>query len=98
MSNQGKINVYICSCGAEMVTRDVDDGVTPFMTDCEKCGKFMQSSFYKVDQGLQPTHEWYRPGPEMRKKLSTSLAGFKLLRDHVDRGGLILREIGEGGA
>lgn len=96
MVSKGKKNVYTCGhCGAKTVTIDVDEGVTPFMIDCDECGKLMTSSFYKVDQDLEPTHEWYRPNEEKRKQLATSLAGFALLREYVDRGGLILRKVGE---
>lgn len=92
--SRGKKNVYKCAhCGAETVTVDLDEGVTPFMIDCDKCGEMMTSSFYNVDQDLEPTHEWYMPGAEERIRLAASLAGFALLKSHVNRGGLILREM-----
>ncbi len=88
---QGKKNVYTCdTCGRQTVTVDRDDGTTPFMIDCtgSGCKGYMQSSLYRVDQALPATHEWYRPAlSEMKNRK-------RHLRDHVERGGLLLREIG----
>lgn len=95
---RGKKNVYTCGkCGEKMVTVDLDDGVAPFMTDCAKCGGFMTSAFYAVDQSLLSTHEWYSPGPNERARMAKTARGLGTLRDHVNRGGLLLREIGSAG-
>lgn len=60
-------------------------GVTPFMVKCENCGGMASSKFYRVQDYLEPTHEWYRPA---------SLAGVdQRYYDHLERGGLILRPI-----
>jgi len=90
----GRKNVYRCAgtstdrsngCGASIVTVDRDAGVTPFLTGCSACKGYAQSSMYRVDQALAPTHEWYRPD---------TLAGLTPATvDHVLRGGLILRAI-----
>lgn len=101
--NEGKLNVYRCqgkreflpplgkatqtqaSCGRQTVTIDREPGVTPFIIGCPDCGGEAQSSMYRVPANLDPTHEWYRPD---------SLDGLKPgERDHVERGGLLLRPI-----
>ena len=96
--SEGKINAYRClgssvmfpkgksgGCGYRMVTIDRETGVTPFLTQCPNCQGEAQSSMYRVPAGLQPTHEWYRPD---------SLEGLPPhSRDHVLKGGLLLREI-----
>jgi hypothetical protein len=85
----GKLNIYTCdTCRGHIVTRDMDEGVTPFMTSChatEGCKGSMQSSMYRVfDQTMLESHQWFRPEitPDMKPHT----------RDHVSKGGLILRE------
>jgi hypothetical protein len=64
---QGQKNVYICTCGHGFVTVDRDEGVTPFMTTCQRpgCGKQATSLCYRVPQQVladkAPVLEWYRP-------------------------------------
>ena len=80
-------NLYTCdTCRGEIVTIDIDKGVTPFMISCRatpKCGGFMKSSFYHCDPHRFAQFEWYRPetieglAPETQK--------------HVMKGGLLLR-------
>ena len=84
--NVGRKNAYECeSCGYYIVTIDRDPGVTPFMVKCENCGGMASSKFYRVQEYLSPTHQWYRPD---------SLAGIDTrYYDHLERGGLILRAI-----
>lgn len=84
--NADRKNAYECeTCGSYIVTIDRDPGVTPFMVKCENCGGMASSKFYRVQDYLDPTHEWYRPA---------SLAGIdKGYYDHLERGGLILRPI-----
>jgi hypothetical protein len=84
------INMYTCEeCHAQIVTRDVDAGVTPMFIRCRvtrNCKGTMTSSMYQVDQTLVATHEWYRP-----------LTRTDMTRDeryHVRNGGLALREVG----
>jgi NAD-dependent SIR2 family protein deacetylase len=92
----GKLNIYTCDrCRAHIVTRDVDEGVTPFMLPSGKycpnrCGAEprewvnMTSSFYRVwDQRMREDFQWYRP------KVGESYD--PAYRDHVEKGGLILR-------
>lgn len=85
---KGKLNIYVCEdCLGHIVTRDMDQGVTPFMTRClatEGCKGLMQSSMYRVfDQRMLHSHEWFLP--EITPEMSAHT------RDHVSKGGLILR-------
>lgn len=90
--SRGQVNVYTCpKCKGRTVTIDADDGVTPFMINCRSVGgcheEMAESSFYRVDQNLVPTYEWYRP-------VGDELAMLKgEMREHVDKGGLLLRRI-----
>jgi|GEM_PF-1412178 len=86
----GKKNVYICvSCERGVVTVDREDGVTPMLIPCQfGCKAVMHSQFYRVQQDLPATHEWYRPTEEELRDASPAM------RDHVSRGGLDIRKIG----
>ncbi len=92
MEKARRINVYVCpKCKGETITINAVDGLTPFLIKCRSVGgcheEMAQSSFYRVDQNLIPTYEWYRPD-------QAELAGLdEGVRDHVQRGGLILRRI-----
>jgi hypothetical protein len=92
----GKLNIYTCEkCRGHIVTVDRDEGTTPFMVGCratEGCSGMMESSFYRVwDQRMAPQFEWYRPD-------ATEVATLKLVaRDHVQRGGLLLRALDKAG-
>ena len=92
---KGKINVYGCqTCGGKIVTIDLDKGITPFMIGCKatpECDGDMYSSFYNVDQSLEAEYEWYRP-----KSVEHYPAEHrKMMQDHIDKGGLDMRKIGE---
>lgn len=88
----GKKNIYFCSeCGHGFVTVDRDNGVTPFMTTCDRapCAAAAYSFFYRAPQemlkNIEPAYEWYRPSEE-------DLAGKSdQVKDHVARGGLLMR-------
>lgn len=84
-----RINQYRCKeCGGTITTIDRDPGVTPFMLACRAtggCNGTMLSSTYRVAPGLTPDHEWYKP--DSLKGLSPGM------RDHVERGGLLIRKI-----
>ena len=90
--NDNLVNIYICSTGHKTVTKDVDKGVTPFMHECDECGKLAKSSMYQVRQDSFPTQEWYRPTLKqclkMRKKENA-----EALLDHIFQGGLEIRKI-----
>ncbi|MFA7101474.1 MAG: hypothetical protein WC196_07105 [Bacilli bacterium] len=89
MHEKRTINQYVCSrCGKSITTVDIDPGTTPVMLVCRAtpgCGGSMFSQMYLVDQTLEPEYEWFMPDylPEDRD-----------LRDHVRRGGLLLRQKG----
>ncbi len=94
MENAGKKNIYKCdTCGHQIVTINLADGVTSFMVACRsdrRCTGFMHSMFYNVDQSLNPTHEWYRPEGKELKRMSEAM------QYHVQMGGLDLRQVSGG--
>lgn len=86
---QPRINKYTCdTCHGEIVTVDVDEGVTPMMLACRatnKCGGRMFSHGYRVEGEPVPTHEWFKP---------KSLSGFSAaMKQHIRQGGLVLRAV-----
>lgn len=88
-SYKDQLNIYTCdTCRGHVVTRDIATGVTPFMTLCRatpECKGLMRSSMYRVfDQSMRASLVWDRPA-----FLESTDPGY---RDHVERGGLILRE------
>lgn len=88
----GHVNSYICrNCGTQLVTTDLDEGTTPYITRCRSpyCeGGEAYSGMYRMSPQMKkdPTHGWYRP---------TSLTGEEPpeLEKHLRNGGLILREL-----
>lgn len=84
-----KINQYVCrECGGRVTTVNADRGTTPFMIRCRAtrgCKGMAESRFYRVEPGLRPQFEWYRPEGQELKQLDV------LTLEHVSRGGLILR-------
>ena len=90
-----RINVYTCDkCGGKTVTRDVHEGVTPFMLRCRAsghegdCDGKAYSAMYRVPKelGLIPMWEWFKPVGSEYNKLSDAM------KEHVDKGGLDLRK------
>jgi hypothetical protein len=83
-----KINTYRCdTCRKQIVVAHVDEGVTPMFLLCRAtplCPGRMTSAMYRCDQTLEPTHEWYKP-TKLPPKGS-------VMRQHVQMGGLLLRE------
>lgn len=89
--NPNALNIYICqACGGHIVTKDVVDGVTPFMLQCKctsECTGHMHSSMYRVfdpEGKLKWDHEWYRP-------VIMNPSWGPATIDHINRGGLMLR-------
>lgn len=88
-------NGYRCqSCGYLLVTINRAEGVTPFSMGCRNpsmidgCPGPMCSTVYRLPPGAPaPTWEWYSPSKGQRKRLDD------WSRDHVERGGLLLRRI-----
>lgn len=88
MNRVNVINTYACEmCGQKLVTVDRDKGVTPMFMACRSCGGRSVSAWYRCDQSLIPTHEWYRLTPKQIKRQP------KYTRDHFRKGGLDIREI-----
>lgn len=86
-----RLNVYHCKNGHLTTTVDVDTGVTPFRMGCPHagCNDDATSSFYPKERPIPevvpaPSHEWYRPTDTTKLSDGT--------KDHVDRGGLLLRK------
>ena len=90
----GNINVYTCPAGHETVTRDAVDGTTPMAIICaqggHRCLRSAASSWYAVDQGRRPTHEFYRPTTREARRRDRRVPGTLA---HVEHGGLLLRPI-----
>lgn len=90
-----RVNAYKCQkCGQIILTRDVDEGVTPFMVPCLAtigCKGPMYSAFYKPPEFLlkvmEPTYEWFKPIGKDYEALEPAM------KAHVDQGGLDLRHI-----
>lgn len=89
--NPNRLNIYVCeTCGGHIVTRDIDQGTTPFMMQCRcssDCNGTMVSSMYRVfdpEGKMKHTYEWYAP-----KIFEVSWS--PQMRDHVNKGGLLLR-------
>lgn len=86
-------NIYTCDeCFGQIVTLDVDEGVTPMFLRCRatpKCEGNMSSAMYpkRLPIKYKPTYEWYKPTGKAFKKLNSGM------KDHVERGGLDLRPI-----
>lgn len=88
----GRVNVYTCTtCRRHIVTRDRDEGTTPFGLACratEGCQGTMRSACYRVDQTQVATWEFFSPRSSAeRRKITPELA------DHVKMGGLLLRSL-----
>lgn len=91
-TRKGYKNIYLChACGHGFVSIDTDDGVTPFTTGCRRsgCTSVAMSLFYRCPQemlaNITPAIDWYRPAAAEVAMLSPAT------REHVDKGGLLLR-------
>ena len=85
----GKLNIYVCTtCRGHVVTRDRDEGVTPFMMVClatADCRGHMKSSLYNVfDQTMREDYVWRRATDAEVARLSRASRG------HHEKGGLFL--------
>lgn len=93
MEDANAINQYTCAaCKGTITTVNRQAGVTPFNLLCRipGCMGTMTSAQYRVDQAAKPDHEWYRPNRVERRKMT------KDLQEHVQLGGLILRQLQRG--
>ena len=97
----GKLNIYTCEgCRAHIVTRDVAEGVTPFMLSAmdycpNRCGQgvhginrvMMTSSHYRVwDQSMREDYQWYAPDADETTRATP------YQREHYSKGGLEIRK------
>lgn len=100
MIEAGAINAWNCpDCKRNTVAIHVDEGVTPMFLRCrrtEGCNGMASSAMYP-DPPI-PEHiidalewEWYKPADADLQSLDSEM------RDHVDRGGLILRPLSDAG-
>lgn len=89
----GDRNVYVCrTCGKWLTTVHHDPGVTPAFLACRAtpgCEGRASSGWYRTPPGgfPEPTHEWYRPTKRKLRRMDA------WTRDHVTRGGVLLRPI-----
>lgn len=89
-------NGYRCqTCGFLLVTVNRQEGTTPFNlgacrnpSNMDGCPGPMFSCLYRLPPNApEPTWEWYAPGKAEQRRLGV------WERDHVERGGLLLRPI-----
>lgn len=95
----GKKNCYWCAkCRRYTVTIDREKGTTPFSIRCRatpNCNALADSQCYPPepwpkdhpDLVAPPRWEWIKPEGDALAELSASM------REHVDRGGLVLRAL-----
>lgn len=102
---KGRLNAWECEeCGAYIVSRDRDAGVTPYILRCKDetvgeglgCGAEMTSKFYRLARrdDWPVSHEWIRP--KTKEKLADALERddeYKNYSDYLRRGGLHLARI-----
>jgi hypothetical protein len=91
LSFVGKLNRYTCQlCGSAIITKDVDDGVTPFLIDCvsNRCQGMMQSACYRPGINGTPTYIWRRPVASEFEKASEAM------QHHYNLGGLVMAPAG----
>lgn len=86
-----RVNIYRCSTGHTLVTKDRDDGCTPMMVPCQHCSEAMVSTFYRCDQTTAHSVLWCAPS---KAELSAYLRayprkGHAAICEHVASGGLI---------
>lgn len=85
-----RVNNYLCKNGHITKTKDVDAGVTPFMTRCFYCDEMAKSTFYNDYIPTEhPVKEFYRPTLKETLKLRQQ----PNLIDHILKGGLIERVV-----
>lgn len=95
INNLGRKNVFTCKrCKKKTVTIDNVLGQTPMAIMCRVtvgCRGYAESSDYKVDQSLAPTHEWSLPSPEEARMLEQKEDWATI--KYLQMGGLLLRKI-----
>lgn len=108
MKKLPRYNLYTCEYNCQNITVDVDKGTTPFMIKCKRkptiarpigttfldengeCKGTARSNFYPtegVPENIVATHEWFKPNYLELEHFHSPQE-----REHVENGGLILRE------
>lgn len=103
-----RMNLYMCQYGCHNVTVDVDEGVTPFMIDCEFRGRPdrpLNPNYAKdgrcvgvakstfYPQQLPPGAPYPKPTHEWYRPSKEELSMLSLAEiEHVNNGGLLLRK------
>lgn len=82
----GKTNVYVCqTCGHQIITRHIDEGVTPFMISCRRCKGQAYSLFYRAGADSSPiVHAVWKKEPNKWWGNSEQQA------EHASKGGVFL--------
>lgn len=89
---RGEYNGYVCEkCGYITATLYKEKGVTPFIIQCEKCGK---AAMHKItsrnappaDPNISEVKKWVRPTLDQLMKMSQETI------DHVLNGGLVFED------
>jgi hypothetical protein len=92
----GALNAYWCEdCRQYTVVVHRDAGVTPMFLGCRatpRCNGMGRSMMYAPQPWpdhvpTTPTHEWYLPSDRAVRHMEPEM------RDHIERGGLELREV-----
>lgn len=100
MSERGEVNGWRCdNCARTMYAIHVHDGVTPMFLGCRQtvaCHGMGVSLMYPPPPVPPPVlgeikWEWYRPDDAERNRLDPQSS------DHVEKGGLLLRDLTDEG-
>lgn len=89
---RGEYNGYVCEkCGYITATLYKEKGVTPFIIQCEKCGKLAMHKITSrnappADPNISEVKNWVRPTLDQLMKMSQATI------DHVLNGGLVFEE------
>lgn len=92
---KGMINAYVCENLHSMVTKNLDSGIIPPIVQYPQCESKSYSMNYRVNQGLQPQIEWFKPsqGDMQAAELTMKRDQVKDFRENVARGVLMSRLI-----
>lgn len=94
MKDTPRLNGYRCQQCVQIIwTKDEDQGVTPFMIECRKCGGVMYSSFYSVPDWVTEFHVsavWRKSFPPEYTKEEREIC-----EEHAGKGGLFLHYLDE---
>jgi hypothetical protein len=100
VSRRGEINGWRCdACGEHTYCVHIDDGVTPMFLGCRAtpgCSGRGVSLMYPAPPVPQyvldeVAWEWFKPSPRRVRRMEPAM------RDHIEKGGLELRELTDAG-